>query len=78
MFIGAAVIAKHTDAVATLPLSIAAVLARDLDLEVVAAPPVKLPKIEIFQYWHERLHREPGNKWIRGIFSALFKTRDRP
>src|SRR5262249_33983197 len=35
MFLAAAVLAKHTDAVATLPLSIATVLARDLDLQIV-------------------------------------------
>jgi len=72
MFISAAVLAKHTDAVATLPASIATVLADDLDLEIFT-PPVKLPKLEIYQYWHERLHREPGTKWIRGVFLSLFK-----
>lgn len=71
IFIAAAVIAKHTDTVATLPMSIAAVLADDLDLEIIK-PPIKLPKIEIYQYWHDRFHREPGSKWIRGIFSSLF------
>ena len=32
MFIGAAVVAKHTDAIATLPLSVATVLAKNMDL----------------------------------------------
>lgn len=73
MFISAAVLAKHTDAIATLPASIATVLANDLDLQIIT-PPIKLPKIEIYQYWHERLHREPGTKWIRGVFTQLFKT----
>ena len=74
MFIGAAVLAKHTDAVATLPLSIATVLGGDLDLDIVT-PPLKLPNIEIYQYWHERLHREPGTKWIRGVFQNMFKEK---
>ena len=73
IFIAAAVIAKHTNAIATLPLSIATVLAEDLNLEIIK-PPIKLPKIEIFQYWHNRFHREPGNKWIRSVFSNLFHT----
>lgn len=73
MFIGAAVLAKHTDAIATLPMTIATVLAADLDLEMIT-PPVKLPRIEICQYWHERLHREPGTKWIRGLFTKMFKN----
>lgn len=72
MFISAALLAKHTDAVSTLPLTIATALADDLDLQIIA-PPIKLPKIEIFQYWHDRLHREPGTKWIRGVFTRLFK-----
>lgn len=76
MFIAAAIVAKHTDAVATLPLSIATVLADDLDLQVIA-PPIKLPKIEIFQYWHQRFHREPGNQWIRSVFARLFKRDQR-
>jgi DNA-binding transcriptional LysR family regulator len=74
MFIGAAVLAKHTDAVATLPRSIATVLARDLDLTIIR-PPLKLPKIDIYQYWHDRYHREPGSQWIRGVFAGLFGRR---
>jgi DNA-binding transcriptional LysR family regulator len=73
IFIAAAVIAKHTNAVATLPMSIATVLAEDLNLEIIK-PPIKLPKIEIFQYWHDRFHRDPGNKWIRTVFSSLFRA----
>ena len=74
IFIAAAVVAKHTDAVATLPLSIANTLAADLNLEVIRTP-LKLPRIEIFQYWHDRYHREPGNKWIRTVFQSLFRKR---
>ena len=73
IFIAAAIIAKHTNAVATLPMSIATVLAEDLDLEIIR-PPIKLPKIEIFQYWHNRFHQEPANKWIRSVFASLFRT----
>jgi DNA-binding transcriptional LysR family regulator len=36
IFIGAAVLAKHTDAIATLPASVATVLAKDLDLQIIA------------------------------------------
>ena len=74
IFLAASIIAKRSDAVATLPLSIATVLAEDLDLAVIT-PPIKLPKIEISQYWHERFHREPGNQWIRSIFARLFRVR---
>jgi DNA-binding transcriptional LysR family regulator len=73
IFLAASIVAKHTDAIATLPLSIATVLADDLDLAIIA-PPIKLPKIEIFQYWHDRFHREPGNRWIRAVDSRLFRA----
>jgi len=72
IFLAAAIIAKRSDAVATLPLSIANVLAEDLDLQVIT-PPIKLPKIEISQYWHSRFHHEPGNQWIRSVFARLFR-----
>jgi len=72
IFTGAAVLAKQTDAIATLPLSIANVLADDLDLQIIT-PPVKLPKIDISQYWHARFHSDPANQWIRSIFKVLFR-----
>jgi hypothetical protein len=49
------------------------VLADDLNLEIIK-PPIKLPKIDIYQYWHDRFHRDPGSKWIRGIFASLFRA----
>jgi len=72
IFICAAVLAKHTDAIATLPMSVAAVLAQDLDLQIIT-PPLRLPRIDIYQYWHERFHRDPANQWIRSVFKALFR-----
>jgi hypothetical protein len=50
------------------------VLARDLDLTIIQ-PPIRLPTIDIHQYWHDRFHREPGNQWIRSVFARLFTRR---
>jgi DNA-binding transcriptional LysR family regulator len=72
IFTGAAILAKHTDAIATLPLSVATVLAADLDLQIIT-PPIKLPKIDISQYWHSRFHNDPANQWIRAVFKSLFR-----
>jgi DNA-binding transcriptional LysR family regulator len=71
IFIAAAILVKHTDAITTLPLSMATVLAKDLNLQIIT-PPLKLPKINIFQYWHGRFHRDPANEWIRSVFKSLF------
>nr|AWR88484.1 transcriptional regulator [Ensifer sp.] len=70
-FTAAAILAKHTDAVATMPGPIAVVLASDLDMQFVSTP-IKLPAFEISQYWHERFDRDPGNQWLRMIFNAQF------
>jgi DNA-binding transcriptional LysR family regulator len=70
-FTAAAILAKHTDAVATIPGPVAAVLARELDMQI-AKTPIKLPGFEIAQYWHERFDRDPGNQWLRSVFNAEF------
>src|SRR5262249_62358760 len=74
LFTAAAVVARHPDAIAPLPASVASALADDLGLAILD-PPIKLPRIEIYQYWHERFHRDPGNAWIRGVFARLFRGR---
>jgi hypothetical protein len=51
----------------------AAQLAAPLNLRTFA-PPLKMPRIDVSQYWHERFHRDPGSVWIRGVFATLFAT----
>jgi DNA-binding transcriptional LysR family regulator len=70
-FTAAAILAKHTSAIATLPGPVAAVLARELGMQLVK-PPIKLPEFEIAQYWHERFDRDPSNQWLRSILNAQF------
>jgi DNA-binding transcriptional LysR family regulator len=72
-FLAAAFVASRTDAVATIPATMAAALGPGLGLKVIA-PPVKTPRIDVSQYWHERFHREPGNEWIRAVFAKLYRT----
>jgi DNA-binding transcriptional LysR family regulator len=66
-FASAALLAKYTDAIVTLPKPIAMIMARELDL-VSFKTPVKLPDTEVYQYWHERYDRDPGHEWLRAIF----------
>ena len=70
-FTAAAILAKNTDAVVTMPGPVASVLARELDMQL-AKPPIKLPEFEIAQYWHERFDRDPGNQWLRSVINAQF------
>jgi len=71
MFSAAAHLAKHSDVVTTLPRTMATAMARDLDLQLLEVP-IDLPPLEIAEYWHERYHRDPGNRWIRAAFRNLF------
>ncbi len=70
-FSAAALVVKQSDLITTLPARMTRLLAREMDLQVVV-PPIELPRIHISQYWHERFHREPGNKWFRGVLVRLF------
>lgn len=35
-------------------------------------PPVKLPSYDTRLFWHERFHRDPANRWLRGLYIDLF------
>jgi DNA-binding transcriptional LysR family regulator len=72
-FVAAAYLASRTDAVVTVPETMARELAGPLGLKLFP-PPMKMPLIDVSQYWHERFHREPGSQWIRGVFASLFAT----
>ncbi|WP_459569978.1 LysR family transcriptional regulator [Cupriavidus sp. 8B] len=75
MFTAAAMIAKHSDAVVMLPMTLGTVLAKDMGLQLVE-PPLALPNIEIALYWHDRVHREAGNQWIRSVLRKLFQRHE--
>jgi DNA-binding transcriptional LysR family regulator len=34
--------------------------------------PIDVPSFAIAQYWHDRCHGDPGNRWLRGIFVRLY------
>jgi len=74
-FATAALVARHSDAVAILPMTLARDICEELDLAVLP-PPLALPSLDIAQYWHDRVHREPGNQWIRALVHRLFARHD--
>ena len=72
-FMAAAYAASRTDVIATVPAGIATELGEALRLRAFV-PPLRLPRIDVAQHWHERFHREPGSRWIRGVFTDLFSN----
>jgi DNA-binding transcriptional LysR family regulator len=71
-FLTCAYVASRTDTVGSLPARLADHLARDLKLEVFRTP-LPLPRIEIAQFWHERVDRDAGHRWFRSRIAALYR-----
>lgn len=64
-------ILQATDLVATMPSRLAERLVEPFGLRYVPHP-VKLPELSIEMFWHARLHRDPGNQWLRRLIFELF------
>jgi DNA-binding transcriptional LysR family regulator len=48
-------------------------LDRDARVRTMAVP-FDVGDIVIRQFWHERAHHEPGNRWLRGFLAELFAS----
>lgn len=60
------------ESVTIVPQAIAEIFARRFGLKVLF-PTFDLPRIEVFQYWHERTNSDPFGVWLRGMVrEALF------
>ena len=69
-FLAPALIAT-TDLVITLPERVARIIVMNYPLRIVPLP-IKLPTIDISLAWHERVHHDPANAWMRDqIVKAL-------
>jgi len=40
--------------------------------------PIEIPHFPIGQYWHDRFHADPGNRWLRGVFARLYGRQGMP
>ncbi|TAL71257.1 MAG: LysR family transcriptional regulator [Burkholderiaceae bacterium] len=65
-------IVEQSDAIATIPSRMAAALQGHRNLRVLESP-IKFPRIEIRQHWHERYHHDAANKWLREFVVQLLK-----
>jgi DNA-binding transcriptional LysR family regulator len=62
---------EASDLVATVPRDMAEVCLRYGDVRIVA-PPLRAPAIPVHQIWHERVHKDPANVWLRSMIYELF------
>ena len=64
-------IVASTELVAIVPSRLGRTLAQGGRIKLLKIP-VPIPSYEVRQYWHERYHQEPGNRWLRQfIFDAF-------
>jgi DNA-binding transcriptional LysR family regulator len=63
-FLAMPYVIARTDMVATVPRRLALHFAELLPLTIVEAP-LPLPAFELSMFWHERVHHDPANVWLR-------------
>lgn len=63
----------QSDLIITLAERLARALSNTLPLRVLP-PPVALPPFAIEAIWHERRHRDPAHRWLRGELVACCKS----
>jgi DNA-binding transcriptional LysR family regulator len=72
-FLGVALVVASTDLVATVPEQLGRTLAKENSKRVrLVAPPFKWSPYTVRQYWHERFHGDPPNRWLRSLVAELF------
>ncbi len=70
-FMSLLTIVGTSDLIATVPSDLAEFFETHGNIRMVPSP-VKAPEVEVHQFWHQRLHKDAANAWLRGaIRTAL-------
>ena len=72
-FAAAPFIAAQTDLALTAPEGLLRAAARHAPLRL-HPPPLALPQVPIFFYWHERMDRDPAHRWLRGLQDIMARA----
>jgi DNA-binding transcriptional LysR family regulator len=64
-------IVQQTDLITTLPSYVLS-YTRNLPNLKAFKLPFAVPSYDIKQFWHERKHKDPANRWLRAVVSELF------
>jgi len=71
-FLAIPLIIANSDLVVTIPAMLAESYLPINNIRILPSP-LKMPVYDIKQYWHERFHDDPANRWLRETFYALFR-----
>lgn len=72
-FMAVAEVVQATDLIATIPSYLIRHGTRRPGVRMLPLP-LKVPRFEVKQFWHERSHKDPGNRWLRGTILKMFRT----
>lgn len=72
-FVALPKIVASSDLVATVPEHLAAAFLTTVDIKILAHP-IHFAELAIKQFWHERYHDDPANRWLRHSFTSLFQN----
>ena len=64
-------IVSSTDLLVVVPSRLAAACESLTDVAIFDLP-IDVPSFSIAQYWHDRFHGDPGNRWLRSLFVRLY------
>ena len=74
-FVSVPLLVATSDMITVVPRAVGLLYARLASLKLVE-PPIEVPPIEIKQFWHRRVHNDPGVVWLRKLIAGLFLQRD--
>ena len=64
-------IIRNSDLLVTVPSSV--IDAMPVLRRVKALPlPFETPLFEVKQFWHQRYHHDPANRWLRGVIAQMW------
>lgn len=64
-----------SDLLVTIPEDLGMLFQKFLPIKLLPMP-LALPGIQIKQYWHERLHADPGHRWLRNVVRQVVNEVD--
>jgi DNA-binding transcriptional LysR family regulator len=64
----------ESDLIVTVPLAVGTAFAKRGDIKMLR-PTFAVPRFDLKQHWHRRVHQDARNQWLRGAIAAIFSPR---
>ena len=61
-----------SDLIVTVPLAVGTAFAAAVSHLKLVSPPFDVPRFDLRQHWHRRVHKDARNRWLRAQIAALF------